>query len=66
MRVAYLQRQVAQAQSKTKNELISKLVEKLIEDINSKNDQIAELTRQKNAILSNQSVKADEKYIQKS
>jgi uncharacterized membrane protein YheB (UPF0754 family) len=40
-------------QSRTNEQLISKLVEKLLEDISSRNDQIAELTKQKNLIQSN-------------
>jgi len=60
-----LQRQIAAVQSRTNEQLLGKLIEKLLEDIASRNEQIAKLTKQKNHIQSNLGVPADEEYIAK-
>lgn len=64
-RVSVLQRQIEVIRSRTQEQLLSKLVEKLLEDIGSRNAQIAELTKQKNQIQSNLGVPTDEEFIAK-
>ena len=64
-RVGLLQRQLTQMQSKTKEQQLGKLVEKLLADLADRNAQIEELTKQKQLIESNQGVSVDSEAIAK-
>lgn len=54
-----MQRQIAQVHARQKEQLLGKLVQQLLAEIAQRNEQIAELTKQKNMIESNQGIKAD-------